>query len=931
MKRLTLIIVVLYSLFGNIVPTMGQTPTSTMTPVPTPTIYLKYLNIPVNHPTTDNLTSWARDVTQKLRAVKYYGPRRIPDCDSPAAKLLFDQDELQFECGVDSGGVAANCDVTGFDVGSVVFVDTGPVCQEDNPNLFWDDTNNELGINKSPDRALDVTDTIIGTSGADTVVQIVADVAPASSGTLSPAAIIASSNTSNANNGSILYGAVLGAVLDEAATWASVVGVSANTQQSTGTSTISSVVDMNTTLSGDAVGGDVYGSKTLWAAKNTSEITNLYGQYVAMYENTTSGAVVSTYGFYCADISSGNQTNGPWCMYNSDGDADNYNAGSTEILKGLIVGFDGTPVEDRIQIGDANFYLDHAAGQKILQWESGDYIDYASDELGVYIGGAEQVSFTSTNLELVVVDLDLQGNFIWDSTVGAAQVGDDLSVLEELIIGFVVPLTEVHLHVWGAEAGTDPTWDTGIDLSLIESATDAAYVTFTGATDSGFYNFADPGDRDAAGLEFDHNVDTMYLNIGGVAEFSQTATSTLIPTNHAEVQTGGLCVGFDCTPTADVLKVGDANFSMYYLAASPLLTFDTFDWIAYTRADDEFSLGIAAVNEFTVDPTVTYTLSNDFGVGLATPAYKLQLLDSVTHTSGTDYLINATNTWAPSGAGTGTSILGTYSNALNNSNNQTKLGGLETSVTNAGGADLSFFQGWEVVLTQTGGTNTNTIALEVDVVSAGSTTDLGAVTVHDIAVNISDATDSASSVILFDTGFLNSGTVDNDVVAFYANDLTSGTITGDSYSFYGSDSGAYSYFAGSVGIGTDDTPDAELEIESASPAIFLSDSTASEDYWTVTVDADNLVFASETVAALLTIEGDTGRWLVQNNAAAALELLSFDQNDVGYAFIDYIGTSAGSAVGPISTWTTGNAPKGHFMIEINGTPRWVRFYDAPTS
>lgn len=59
-----------------------------------------------------------------------------------------------------SGGsatISIGSTVTSGTVGSVLFVGTGPVLQQDNANLFWDDTNNRLGIaTATPGYPLDV-------------------------------------------------------------------------------------------------------------------------------------------------------------------------------------------------------------------------------------------------------------------------------------------------------------------------------------------------------------------------------------------------------------------------------------------------------------------------------------------------------------------------------------------------------------------------------------------------------------------------------------------------------------------------------------------------------------------------------------------------------------------------------------------------------
>jgi hypothetical protein len=87
--------------------------------------------------------------------------------------------------------------------------------------------------------------------------------------------------------------------------------------------------------------------------------------------------------------------------------------------------------------------------------------------------------------------------------------------------------------------------------------------------------------------------------------------------------------------------------------------------------------------------------------------------------------------------------------------------------------------------------------------------------------------------------------------------------------------------------------------------------------------SSHLLINTTTDSAQLTVN--------QASSTAAQPVLHLTQADLSEGFIDFSGTSAASATGPISTWTTGNAVQGHFAVEINGTRRWVRFYDNPTS
>ena len=69
----------------------------------------------------------------------------------------------------------------------------------------------------------------------------------------------------------------------------------------------------------------------------------------------------------------------------------------------------------------------------------------------------------------------------------------------------------------------------------------------------------------------------------------------------------------------------------------------------------------------------------------------------------------------------------------------------------------------------------------------------------------------------------------------------------------------------------------------------------------------------------------------QPTSDAAIPVLALGQADLSEGFVDYLGTSAASAVGPISSWTTGNTIQGFVRVEINGAAYWMPYYDAPTS
>jgi hypothetical protein len=70
--------------------------------------------------------------------------------------------------------------------------------------------------------------------------------------------------------------------------------------------------------------------------------------------------------------------------------------------------------------------------------------------------------------------------------------------------------------------------------------------------------------------------------------------------------------------------------------------------------------------------------------------------------------------------------------------------------------------------------------------------------------------------------------------------------------------------------------------------------------------------------------------VLQTNPAGAREALNIKQDDQDAAFVNFQGTSEAGAGKNLSSWTNAVA-NGHIKIEVNGTAKWLRVYDAPTS
>jgi hypothetical protein len=70
---------------------------------------------------------------------------------------------------------------------------------------------------------------------------------------------------------------------------------------------------------------------------------------------------------------------------------------------------------------------------------------------------------------------------------------------------------------------------------------------------------------------------------------------------------------------------------------------------------------------------------------------------------------------------------------------------------------------------------------------------------------------------------------------------------------------------------------------------------------------------------------------ITTDAGDTISCLKLEQDDADDEFIDFEGTTAANALQSISSLTAGNTIQGFFRVNINGTIRWMPFYDAPTS
>ena len=101
------------------------------------------------------------------------------------------------------------------------------------------------------------------------------------------------------------------------------------------------------------------------------------------------------------------------------------------------------------------------------------------------------------------------------------------------------------------------------------------------------------------------------------------------------------------------------------------------------------------------------------------------------------------------------------------------------------------------------------------------------------------------------------------------------------------------------------------------------------------------VFEGDTDTTLLQTDASTDRVGVgvaapngklhvkQASATGAQPVIEIEQLDQDYAFINYVGTSAADGTKSLSSSSaTAGSKAGAIRVRINGTERWIRFYDS---
>jgi len=198
---------------------------------------------------------------------------------------------------------------------------------------------------------------------------------------------------------------------------------------------------------------------------------------------------------------------------------------------GMRIGFSGTPTADRIELGDANLFI---------QW--------APDVCEIDFASGVSFSYSRTNSRYAWLIATLE-------KLRLAATG--LSVVDGLQVGFM---------------GT-PVAD------RIELGDTAMYLQW--ASDYPLLQF-DSGDY----LRYDRTNNVFGFFLGTSEEFQVGPSGAVVA--------DGLIVGFSGTPSADRIMIGDANMYLQWASDYPSLRFDSGDFERYDRTNNTFEWQIGS-------------------------------------------------------------------------------------------------------------------------------------------------------------------------------------------------------------------------------------------------------------------------------------------------------------------------------------------------
>ena len=247
-------------------------------------------------------------------------------------------------------------------------------------------------------------------------------------------------------------------------------------------------------------------------------------------------------------------------------------------IGGMNLGFDAAPVEDRLAVGDANFYLDKA-GDPLINFDSGGdelYYSRANNAFGMKVGTTEFFTFgrdgagTSPRLALDT------GDYL-EYNRASNYYGFSIATVEEARLNsYGLGITN-GLNV-GMALSSNPVDDT-IQIGV------ADFNLKLGATDY----FINLGTQ--ASISSTRSVNALDITACSVLGIHADDTGVSIPV--------ALNVGFNDDGIPGYLCIGDTQFALH-LDTDPYVEFATGDMVWYDRSLNLLNFEIGSSNEMTM-------------------------------------------------------------------------------------------------------------------------------------------------------------------------------------------------------------------------------------------------------------------------------------------------------------------------------------------
>jgi len=169
--------------------------------------------------------------------------------------------------------------------------------------------------------------------------------------------------------------------------------------------------------------------------------------------------------------------------------------------------------------------LDNAAAavhdMMVLEWDPGDAANLTDNSSGMGIiwkmpdDGDVQTEFARLDV-ICVADTGgaEEGEFSFKVVTGGTE-STEVMTIKNAGVGIGIADGDGTLHVHTSTAGTIVANAVADDL-VVENTTNGGVTVLTGNTSDGYYAFGDDGNALAGAVRFDHNVDEMGFEFGGV-------------------------------------------------------------------------------------------------------------------------------------------------------------------------------------------------------------------------------------------------------------------------------------------------------------------------------------------------------------------------------------------------------------------------------